>query len=45
MTPPRGGRRRGVIKTHRAQRSFGDELIAAEVKDLHEAWMNRPIRY
>jgi IS5 family transposase len=28
-----------VIKTHRAQRSFGDGLIAAEVKDLHEAWM------
>jgi len=29
-----------VIKAHRAQRSFGDGLIAAEVKDLHEAWMN-----
>jgi len=28
-----------VIKTHRAQRSFGDGLIAYEVKDLHEAWM------
>jgi transposase, IS5 family len=28
-----------VIKTYRAQRSFGDGLIAAEVKDLHEAWM------
>jgi IS5 family transposase len=28
-----------VIKTHRAQRSFGDGLIAKEVKDLHEAWM------
>jgi transposase, IS5 family len=28
-----------VIKTHRAQRSFGDGLIAEEVKDLHEAWM------
>jgi IS5 family transposase len=28
-----------VIKTHRTQRSFGDGLIAAEVKDLHEAWM------
>jgi len=28
-----------VIKTHRAQRSFGDGLIADEVKDLHEAWM------
>jgi IS5 family transposase len=31
-----------VIKTHRAQRSFGDGLIAAEVKDLHEAWMRHP---
>jgi IS5 family transposase len=28
-----------VIKTCRAQRSFGDGLIAEEVKDLHEAWM------
>ena len=28
-----------MIKTHRAQRSFGDGLIAEEVKDLHEAWM------
>jgi transposase, IS5 family len=28
-----------VIKTHRAQRSFGDGLIAEEVRDLHEAWM------
>jgi IS5 family transposase len=28
-----------VIKTHRAQRSFGDGLIAEEVKDLYEAWM------
>jgi transposase, IS5 family len=28
-----------VIKTHRAQRSFGDGLIADEVKDLHEVWM------
>jgi IS5 family transposase len=28
-----------VIKTQRAQRSFGDGLIAEEVKDLHEAWM------
>src|ERR1700741_260577 len=30
-----------VIKTHRAQRSFGDGLIAEEVKDLHEAWMRQ----
>jgi transposase, IS5 family len=28
-----------VIKTCRAQRSFGDGLIADEVKDLYEAWM------
>jgi IS5 family transposase len=28
-----------VIKTHRAQRSFGDGLIVEEVKDWHEAWM------
>jgi IS5 family transposase len=28
-----------VIETRRAQRSFGDGLIAAEVKDLREAWM------
>jgi transposase, IS5 family len=28
-----------VIETRRAQRSFGDGLIADEVKDLHEAWM------
>ncbi|HEX8838565.1 MAG TPA: ISNCY family transposase [Candidatus Acidoferrum sp.] len=27
------------MKTCRAQRSFGDGLIAEEVKDLHEAWM------
>lgn len=32
-------RRCSVIKTCRAQRSFGDGLIAEEVKDLHEAWM------
>ena len=33
-----------MIKTHRAQRSFGDGLIAEEVKDLHEAWMNHADR-
>jgi len=33
-----------VIKTHRAPRSFGDGLIAEEVKDLHEAWMNHADR-
>src|ERR1700752_3765714 len=27
------------IKTNSAQRSFGDGLIAEEVKDLHDAWM------
>jgi len=30
-----------VIKTHRAQRSFGDGLIADEVRDWHEAWMKQ----
>jgi len=28
-----------VIRTYRAQRSFGDGLIAEEAKDLEEAWM------
>jgi IS5 family transposase len=28
-----------VIKTRRAQRTFGDGLITEEVKDLHEPWM------
>src|SRR5215471_7909501 len=40
MTLRRDARGQSVIKAHRAQRSFGDGLIAAEVKDLHEAWMN-----
>src|SRR6202008_3233801 len=39
MTGRRDARGPSVIKTHRAQRSFGDGLIAEEVKDLHEAWM------
>jgi IS5 family transposase len=39
MTPRRGARGQKVIERHRAQRSFGDGLIAEEVKDLHEAWM------
>jgi transposase, IS5 family len=30
-----------VIETRRAQRTFGDGLIADEVKDLHEEWMKR----
>ena len=28
-----------MIQTRRAQRSFGDGLIAEEVRDLHEEWM------
>ena len=30
-----------MIERRRAQRSFGDGLIADEVKDLHEEWMKR----
>jgi IS5 family transposase len=30
---------RTVIETRRAQRTFGDGLIAEEVRDLHEDWM------
>jgi hypothetical protein len=33
-----------VIETRRAQRSFGDGLIAAEMADLHEAWMRQADR-
>ena len=43
-TPRRGARGGAVIETRRAQRSFGDGLIAAEVADLHEAWMRRADR-
>jgi len=39
MTPRHGARGQSVIKTHRAQRGFGDGLIADEVKDWHERWM------
>jgi hypothetical protein len=39
MTARRGARGQSVTKTHRAQRSFGDGLIAEEVKDLRDAWM------
>src|ERR1700740_549298 len=39
MTPRRDARGQSLIKRHRAQRSFGDGLIAEEIKDLHEAWM------
>jgi hypothetical protein len=43
-TVHRDGRGGVVIETHRAQRSFGDGLIAAEVADLHKAWMRRADR-
>ena len=33
-----------MIQTRRAQRSFGDGLIAEEVKDLHEEWMKHADR-
>jgi len=33
-----------VIELRRAQRSFGDGLIADEVKDLREGWMNHADR-
>src|SRR5215469_16468171 len=39
MTPRRDARGRAVIEKRRAQRSFGDGLIAAEIRDLHESWM------
>src|SRR5215472_10102862 len=44
MTRRRDARGQSVIKTHRAQRSFGDGLIAAEVADLHEVWMRQADR-
>jgi len=44
MTLHRDARGQSVIKTHRAQRSFGDGLIAAEVADLHEVWMRQADR-
>jgi Transposase domain (DUF772) len=44
MTPRRGVRGRAVIETRRAQRRFGDRLIAAEVADLHGAWMRHADR-
>jgi hypothetical protein len=31
-----------VIEAKRLQRSFGDGLIAAEIKDLQESWMRTP---
>ena len=33
-----------MIERRRAQRSFGDGLIADEVKDLREGWMNHADR-
>ena len=33
-----------MIERPRAQRSFGEELIADEVKDLREGWMNHADR-
>src|SRR5437667_2977697 len=34
-----GAREDGVIEMRRAQLSFGDGLIAEEVRDLREEWM------
>jgi Transposase domain (DUF772) len=39
MAPRRDAGERTVIERRRSQRTFGDGLIADEVKDLHEAWM------
>ena len=33
-----------MIETRRAQRTFGDGLIAEEVEDLLEAWMKHADR-
>ena len=44
MAPRRDARGRTDDWTRRAQRSFGDGLIAEEVKDLHEAWMKHADR-
>ena len=44
MTRHREARGPVVIERRRAQRSFGDGLIAAEVADLHEAWMRQADR-
>ena len=43
-TPRQDAPGRTVIETRRAQRSFGDGLIAAEVADLHEVWMRQADR-
>src|SRR5437762_5085706 len=39
-----GAREDGVIKMRRAQLSFGDGLIAEEVSDLREGWMEHADR-
>ena len=39
-----GAREDGVIEMRRAQLSFGDELIAEEVSDLREGWMEHADR-
>ena len=44
MRRPRGRGGNAVIDRRRAQRSFGDGLIADEVKDLREGWMNHADR-
>src|SRR6516165_5351937 len=43
-TPRQDAPGRTVIETRRAQRSFGDGLIADEVKGLHEEWMKHADR-
>ena len=43
-TPRPDARSRSVIKPQRAQRSFGDGLIAQEVRDLYEPWMKHADR-
>jgi transposase, IS5 family len=42
-TPASHGEK-SVIERRRAQRSFGDGLVAAEVKDLYEEWMRQADR-
>jgi len=39
MRLPQERGRKAVIEMHRAQRSFGDGLIAEEVDDIREDWM------
>src|SRR6266446_8096694 len=39
-----GAQEDGVIEMRRAQRSFGDGLIAGEVSDLREGWMEHADR-